>query len=262
MCAMRALSLVPLLVLAACKSGPYPPDISARTPTSELKTADEWEPPADWSTLPPFEFEQLALTALPDDTLTPLSAETVDALSAALDAMDGTSLRAAVLLARSRSERAGACLLARLQRRVLGPEPWSDAADVVAAAALARFPEPERYWRIVRLVDGKSPHPDIEVRVECACTALRIGVDRVIPFLLRVVRIGTWDGQRDQLDFEPADATAWIRAEAAAALSERAGVPLTYRPDAPIATREREARHLAELLQQIGEDASRDDTRL
>ncbi len=259
---MRALLLLTTLLFVACKSGDHQPDIAALTPVSDLPVAAVWAPPANWATLPPREFEALVEAELPDDRITPFSRATVRALGDALDAMDGTSIRAAVLLARSRSEAAGECLLARLHRREAGPERNSDAADVVAAAALARFPYPERYWRIVRLVNGKDPHPDIEVRVECGCTALRIGIDRVIPFLLDVLRIGTWEGQNDALDFEPSDTTAWIRGQAAAALSERAGIPLTYQPDAPIAMRESEARRLASLLEKIGKNAPEVDYRV
>ena len=259
---MRALPLVTALLLAACKSGDHQPDISALTHIPKLPVAAVWQPPADWATISPKDFEELALSALPDDVVTPLTPDALRMLTEALDRMDASSIRAAVLLGRSRSEAAGAGLIHRLQRRQVGPDRNSDAADVIAASALTRFPRPERYWRVVRLVNGTNPHPDIEVRVELACTALRIGIDRVIPFLLQIVRIGTWDGQKDTLDFEPTDTTAWIRGRAAAALSERAGTPFTYQTDAPIAMREREARRLADLLLKTGEEAPEVDYRL
>ena len=67
-----------------------------------------------------------------------------------------------------------------------------DAVAHLAGAALVpeSVSDPEKYWRILRLVDGDAPHPDLEVRVECACTAVRIGFDRAIPFLLQVLFTG------------------------------------------------------------------------
>ncbi len=253
---MRALLLAGLFsaLLVACRST----DGSALFPTEERRPKpplhDTLVLPDDWSTMPVVAFERFALEALPEGMRTPLFKDDVRALSAALDDEDVTvAARAAILLGRSRSEPAGKALMSRLARRVgepfVTPENRNrDAPDVIAAAALARFHNPERWWKIVRLVDGKNPHPDLEVRVECAATALHIGQDRVIPFLLKVLRIGTWAGQADRWEHEPPPFTTWARGRAAQALSTRAGVPLTYHPDAPLAVREREARRLEEAL--------------
>ena len=98
------------------------------------------------------------------------------------------------------------------------------------------------------LAVGARPHPDLEVRVECAATALSAGFKEVVPFLLQVLRIDTFAGQRDQRDFAVSPTTAWARGRAAEALSAYAGVPLTYRFDGPIAHREEAAAQLEALL--------------
>jgi hypothetical protein len=238
-----AVLLASLAGLAACRGAgtdeELPPPTVERPPFTI---------PADWQELPTAEFEELALSALPEGVVTSIEPAGLHQLAEALDRMDESSLRAAVLLGRSHTPASGEVLWNRLEKRELGPDRGSDAGDVVAAAALARFPEARQYWRLVRLVDGPLPHPDFEVRVECACTALVLGIDRVIPFLLRVLRVGTWEGQGDAWERTPPMTTAWARGRAAEALSVRAGVPVTYRTDAPLADREREARHLAELL--------------
>ncbi len=237
--------------VAACKSKPEPV-LPLTVPIGPALTiAPAWQPPPDWATMGLAEFEELVLESLPQDRITLLTGDALRELALALDRMDESSVRAAVILARSSSDQAADVLWNRLKRRVLGPERNSDAADVVAAAALGRFPRPERFWRIVRLVDGPHPHPDLEVRVECACTALHAGFDRVIPFLLKVLRIGTTIGRADERDFAVSDTSAWVRARAAEALSARAGVLVTYRADAPIAEREKEIRALEERLQKI-----------
>jgi len=241
-------SLVALCALGGCRSSEPVFSDPARPAPPPPPRAAEWSPPSDWDTMSAVRFEEMLLANMPDHQRTPLPQPIRAQLREALNRMDQSSVRAATMLARSYTDEAGNGLLRRLQLREVGPDRASDAGDVVAAAGLARFPRPERWWRIVELVDGVNPHPDLEVRVECACTALHYGIDRVIPFLLQVIRIGTWAGQDDVLDFTPDDTTAWARGRAAEALSIRAGVPLRYDPDAPVADREREARRLEALL--------------
>lgn len=209
-----------------------------------------WFPPPNWDRLSLEAFEELVERELPPDVVTRFPKETVAELMRALDAMDQRSLRAVILLARSRSHRTAEALLDRLEKRVEGPRRESDAADCVAAAALARFPVPERYAvRVAALAAGPRPHPDLEVRVECAASALAHGRDEVIPFLLKVLRIDTPAGLEDRRDFIASPTTAWPRATAARALSARAGLPVTYQSDAPLVHREREAAALAAALQ-------------
>jgi len=208
-----------------------------------------WTPPAAWSEMTPAAFERVVLEELRDDRVTPLDPAALAELAAALDGPEETALRAAVLLARSRAGGADEALLARLERRVPSPERPADAVDVVAAAGLLRFAEPRRFRAaLAALAAGPRPHPDLEVRVECAAGALALGDDSPIPFLLAVLRVDTRAGLADQRDFEVSTTTAWARGRAARALSRRAGVETTYHPDASMRERQREAARLADLL--------------
>jgi hypothetical protein len=174
--------------------------------------------------------------------------------------MDRSSVRAAVILGRSLYVSNAAIMIRRLERRELGPERSSDCGDTLLATGLARFPDPRRYaQRLVPLAVGPGPraHPDLEVRVECAATALHAGYEEVIPFLLQVLRIDTFAGLADQRDFAVSQTTAWARGRAAEVLSTYAGVPLTYRTDGPIAHREEQAARLAELLLSAGKVPAR-----
>jgi hypothetical protein len=206
--------------------------------------------PAGWDAVEPFAFESL-LAELPADGA-PIWFDRAGrlALQDALERMDQTSVRAALLHAHSRHPKSGERLLRRLKAREVGSERGSDAGDVVAAAALAGFPHAAELYRedLRRLAVGRSPHPDLEVRVECAVSALALGDDRPIPFLLKVLRIDTYAGEADDRDFAADEHTAWARGRAAEALSARAGVALTYQPDGSVPHREREAARLADLL--------------
>jgi hypothetical protein len=231
--------------LAACSSPPPPSEPVA----PGMPLAGVWTLSGDWASLSPNAFEAWVTRELPEDVVTPFDQDTLRTLADALDRMDASSVRAAVLLGRSRYVSSASILIRRLEQRVLGPERNSDCGDAVAAAALARFPDPGRYaHRLVALATGRNPHPDLEVRVECAATALHAGHEAVIPFLLQVLRIGTWDGEKDQRDFAVSPTTAWARGRAAEALSLYAGLPLTYQIDGSIEHRQEEAAKLAERL--------------
>lgn len=245
--------LVPLL--AACRQTAVREDASAAV---GLARGPELTLPSDWKTMSPAAFEAWVLAALPEERSTPLEKNSLRELAAALDqiatpladgARDPLAVRAAVILGRSRVPTAAAVLIRRLEKRELGPERWSDCGDTLAAAALARFPDPRRYApRLVPLATGSRPHPDLEVRVECATSALHSGFVEGIPFLLQVLRIDTFAGREDQRDFAVSPTTAWARGRAAEALSTYAGVPVTYRFDGSIASREEEAAKLEALL--------------
>ncbi len=213
---------------------------------------------ADWRSCEPIAFEgwlnatfpTLAAVELPEAELAELRVE--------LDRMQPTAVRAAAILARSRHAAAHTVLLERLEARQAGPERRSDAGDVVAAEALRSGPlatDATRAATRKRLKDlsvGDRPHPDLEVRVQSACTALALGSDEVTPFLLRVLRIGTYAGQRDPQPWANVERSAWARDTAAAALSERAGVPVRFRADASIPARESAAAELEVALKELG----------
>ncbi len=238
-------SVLVSMCVSACRSP------EAEEPIAEpLALRTHWSLPDDWKTLSPFAFEELCLQAFPENASVPFDTDAREVLREALDRMDGSSVRAAVLLGRSRYAANASILIRRLEKRELGPKRTSDAGDSVAAASLARFPDPARFaQRLVPLATGANPHPDLEVRVECAAAALYAGFTEVIPFLLQVLRIDTPDGLDDVRDFVPSHTTAWPRGRAAEALSLYCGVPLTYRIDGPIELREREAQKLEDTIE-------------
>ena len=244
---MRAPALGLLLVtLLACR-GAAPKE--EPTPDPGLPLGPPLTLPADWDTMPPAAFEEWVVRELPEGRATPIEKPSLHVLAAALDSMDLSSVRAAVILGRSLHAASASVLVRRLERRVLGPERHSDGGDCLAAIALGRFPDSGVYARrMLPLAAGPRPHPDLEVRVECAATALRAGFTEVIPFLLQVLRIDTYAGQADRRDFAVSPTTAWARGRAAEALSAHAGVPLTYRFDGSIAHREEETAKLEALL--------------
>ena len=235
-----------LALLCACQSTPAPdPGAGA----GGLPRGELFHLRPDWRSMSPAAFDQWMVDELPGGSARPLDKPDMRALTQALDEADLDSVRAAVILGRTLYPTSAALLIRRLERRVQGPERFSDCGDSVAAAALARFPDPRRYaQRLVPLAVGPHPHPDLEARVECAATALHAGYEEVIPFLLQVLRIDTFAGRADARDFYVSPTTAWARGRAAEALSQYAGVPLAYRFDGPIAAREAEARRLEELL--------------
>ncbi len=246
---------LPLVLLAGCWTSPARDDgeVGLGLPRGPVLTLA-----SDWRSLSPAAFEAWVVAAVPDDLATPIDLPSLRQLQRALDDVttpldgdlrDPLAVRAAVILGRSRYPTSAAVLIRRLEKRVLGPERYSDCGDTLAAAALARFPNPRRYaQRLVPLAVGARPHPDLETRVECAATALHAGFTQVVPFLLQVLRIDTYAGETDARDFTVSPTTAWARGRAAEALSAHAGVPVTYRFDGSIVQREVEASKLEALL--------------
>ena len=168
-------------------------------------------------------FEQL-VEDLVDRTLEPCRKALADAgltgLSAALAGQDETAVRAAVVLVRSADAASAEVLAARLAERVLGPERDSDAAAVVAAGGLGVIDAGRAHAALLaELALGPVPHPDLEVRIECAAAALHAGRDEVIPFLLRVLRSITPAELEDPPDWPPKTTMAWAKSRAAEILA-------------------------------------------
>lgn len=237
-----------LLLLAACAS-----------PTRQALRAGDAvsaEQLAHWDRIEPSAFAELALATFPDDgPPRELEPALLAELGGALPNFDQRAMRAAVLLGRSRSAAAIDALITRLETRAVGPQIASDAADVTAAAALARLDleqQPALLERVLALAVGPTAHPDLEVRTECAAACVLHGRDEPIPFLLMVLRIDTWIGATDARDFQTSPQTAWPRHRAAEALSARAGVAKTYHPDGSVARRQDEALKLEARLRALG----------
>lgn len=174
--------------------------------------------------------------------------ETVGTLRTALAGQDQTAVRAAVFLAHCSEPSVTRVLIERLESRAEAPTRPMDAGDVIAAAALAGRVEEGVPERLEALVVGERPHPDLEVRVECARTALLAGRDAVIPWLLAVLRAMTRDEALAPPDWIPTQTMAWSKTRAAEALSLRAGVECAFRPDGSLDHQEEEARRLQALL--------------
>ena len=201
----------------------------------------------------PVAFEAWLEGHLPQDRSTELSEESVTELAAALATNPRTALRSAIVLGRARTDAALDILAERLEERVPHPERNADAGDVTAAFALTQgfLHAPGRRARLLDVLESLavpgSPHPDLEVRVECAVGALAGGRDSVVPFLLQVLRIGTWDGRDQVTDFTASATTAWARDRAARALSEHYGVAPDYRADGSIPDRQAHADRFEQL---------------
>ena len=193
-------------------------------------------------------FEQALRERSADPTRAALSSADLEALGAALSLAPNRATRAALLLAASRSPAASEVLMQRLEARIELPTRHGDAADLTAAAALARFPGAERCAdRLLGLVEGAEPHPDLEVRTECAIAALALGRRESIPFLLRVLRIDTPSAQ-GQPALTRSATTAWPRGRAGEALCRAAGVPFVDWSDRPLSERQAQADRLEALL--------------
>ena len=244
-----------LALTLACASRPAPAP-SPRTPhlgwsPGALPTPAQANQPRPsttaWQSLSPAAFEAW----LPSVALSPaLPAEELDQLAdlaAASNDDAPTALRAALILATLDREPAAARLADLLEARRPHPERPADAADVAAAAYLGTCAFAETLdlaARLAVLASDAGAHPDLEVRTECARSALFLGRNDVAPFLLRLTRLGTVLGRERDGDWHTHTTTTWSRNRAAEALAERLGIPCPYRGDASLVEREQAARAL------------------
>ncbi len=229
--------------------------VGACVATSSATHESSGELPADWRSSSTLRFEAL-VKQLAGRRPGFWCASERSELGRALDGPGEVALRAAVLLAHSDGDDDRSLLIKRLERRVPSPTRAHDAVDVVAAAALERasalspgLDGPNTMaLRLAALASGTHPHPDLEVRVECARVALTSGVDSVTPFLIRVLRAGTPAERQDRGDWEPSTTLTWSKHRAAQALSQRAHVPCRFRPDGSWQHQMDEAQRLETLL--------------
>lgn len=244
-----------LALLAACAAdvppvpGPEPAAPPVRPPAAPAVTPREL--PEGWDRVAPLLFED-ALESVLRAGAGPWSEAALADLEQGLRGQGGVAVRAAVLLAHSPDPTATEALIARLEERAVAPARGLDAGDLVAAAALAgRGLESGVPQRLEALAVGGEPHPDLEVRVECARSALAGGRDGVVPWLVKVLRALTPAEADDPPDWERVETLAWAKSRAAEALSRRAGVPCTFRPDASWADQMAQASDLETLLEEL-----------
>ena len=211
------------LLIAAC-AGP-----GQSSPSSEtcLKA-----PPSNWASMHSTEF-----AAFVRGLEQPLwdSAARQDLLEASLG-FGERALRATLLCAhegaRDDAPRISEHFLASLERRKAPPSRGEGGNQITQAAALQLRPlTPEQSVRLLALVTGSDPHPDLAVRVECGCTLLALKETRVTPFLIRVLRARTPAEKTDAPDWARIDTLAWVKHRASRSLAEYLGVPDTFRPD-------------------------------
>ena len=248
--------------VSALQSGAPPPAGDARPAVdappagnavpSGVPVAERWVErslPVGWDTVSTRAFERAldAWVAPPERVRLPPA--DLATLASTLDRDDPAAMRAALLLARSRDPSAGEALMQHLEKRIAAGEydERLDAPDVVAAAAFARGVEVEnRETRLVTLALGKRPHPDFEVRVECAASALALGRDQVIPFLVHVLRERT-SARVTKPDWTRKNDVDWAQWRASRALAARAGTTALFDPSASMHARLSEAERLEEL---------------
>jgi hypothetical protein len=254
----RAFALAPLalaVALQACRTAPSvdtvepspPPSADAEQVRSDPPVPPERDLPAGWENESTIAFEH-QVEAIAAAGGASWSAAAREALSRALAPADQSSVRAAVLLAHDPSAGSTEALLARLEQRERAGSRALEGSDIVAAAALEGRLDESRRARVLQLVEGKHPHPDLEVRVECARVLLLAGDAAVIPFLFRVLRVQTPDQDLDPPDWEPTTTLFWVKFRAAEVLSARAGLPMSFRPDASFVDQAEQARRLADAL--------------
>jgi len=247
-----AVALVLLSFASACSSAPA--DTRATVAQSlgserEQSPLPESQLPQGWEDSPPSVFESLVSGLTTGGSIIVWSSSALESLRRVLDQPDGSAVRAAVLLAHSTADRATRILIERLEQRVPSVSRSLDAGDLVAAAALAqRGADLDVPGRLETLALGPRPHPSLEVRVECARSALLADRSAVVPFLVRVLRAGTPAEAADPGDWERVETLFWAKSRAAQVLSERAGVPMAFRPDGSYEHQIEEAARLERLL--------------
>ena len=202
-----------------------------------------------WQDLSSLAFERWLLEEWTPGHSGELSQADFDDLSIGLTQGPRVATRAALMLAHSADPRAVDRLLDQLEQRTAHEGRADDSGDCTAAAALGRIASADQAGdRLVALAMGERPHPDLEVRTECALAALELGRRDVIPYLLRVLRIDTPSAEREGR-LTNSETTAWPRGRAAKALHDLAGLPYFERTDASVGEREALADQLEALLQ-------------
>ena len=153
------------------------------------------------------------------------------------------AVRAALCLALDAAEDVPGALYLRLERHFEPAERGYAAAELVLARALGqRQPLPAPWPGHLReLAAGAYPHPVLDVRVECARAFLEsydpslrpvpLTSQKVLRFLLRVLRAETPDQRLDPPDWKRVETLAWTKARAADTLRRWLPDAGPYTPD-------------------------------
>lgn len=243
--------LLVLTLLAACGSTaeaiePGPPLAAEAEPEKVLEVPQE--PWLGWDSSARLIFEQ-DVRSLQAGPAPSWNEATLEALGQALNEPGPRATRAAILLAHDSGEASSERLLARLEGRHKAPTRGLDAGDIVAAAGLGRRAlTSSQVERLLVLVQQGNPHPDLEVRVECAASALASGGHAAAPFLIRVLRTETPAQVQDPRDWERVTTLAWAKGRAADALAAHTGLSHGFRADGSWAHQMRSANLFAKAL--------------
>ncbi|MCP5023447.1 MAG: hypothetical protein GY930_16965 [bacterium] len=156
------------------------------------------------------------------------------------------AVRAALLLSRDHSPPSQASLLTRLERRMLPAERGRQAVDVVCAAALSKFHglDAGAMGSLQRLVSGRIPHPDLDVRVECARAYLAhipcdpettppLRARNCLRFLIKVLRSETSAQASDPITWPRIRTVAWPKGRAAQEIVRWHPSEIQFQPDGP-----------------------------
>lgn len=156
------------------------------------------------------------------------------------------AVRAALLLSRDFSPPSQASLLTRLERRMVPAKRGRHAADVVCAAALSKFSglDAGAMGSLQRLASGAIPHPDLDVRVECARAYLAhipcepgtkppLRARNSLRLLIKVLRAETPAQAADPITWPRIRTVAWPKGRAAQEITRWHPTGIPFQPDGP-----------------------------
>jgi hypothetical protein len=154
------------------------------------------------------------------------------------------SIRAALLLAFDSSAPSQTALLIRLERRLAPQERGRQGVEVVCANAMARMPHVENstLGSLSKLAFGPIPHPDLDVRVECARALLAhvpmseegptpLKARDALRFLIKVLRAETPAQVQDAPTWPRIETLAWPKGRAAQELARWHPTEVPFLPD-------------------------------
>jgi hypothetical protein len=156
------------------------------------------------------------------------------------------SVRAVLLLARDDSAPSQTSLLIRLERRLAPEERGRQAVEVVCANALGKHGQldDKTLASLQKLATGNVPHPDLDVRVECALAFLNhvpqakngptpLKARDSLRFLIKVLRAETPAEASDPPTWPRVRTVAWPKGRAVQELTRWFTTEVPFRPDGP-----------------------------